>query len=100
MTNSLMDPLSSIIGNATILIFLLLLVIAFFLVVAYIKRRRGTQESSELPYQRKKSLFTNAERSFLGVLDQAIDERLRVFGKVRVADAWIQESSATVLPRA
>lgn len=32
------------------------------------------------------TLFSPAERSFLGVLDQAIGSQYRVFGKVRVAD--------------
>ena len=31
-------------------------------------------------------LFTPAERSFLGVLEQALDSRYRVFGKVRLGD--------------
>ncbi|MGH1463162.1 MAG: DUF2726 domain-containing protein, partial [Neptuniibacter sp.] len=41
----------------------------------------------ELGFRKKKTLFTEAERSFLGVLDQIIDPtQHRVFGKVRVAD--------------
>ncbi|MDF2181880.1 DUF2726 domain-containing protein [Neptuniibacter sp. CAU 1671] len=40
-----------------------------------------------LGYRQKQTLFTPAERSFLGVLDQVIDkQQYRVFGKVRVAD--------------
>lgn len=38
------------------------------------------------PYQPARTLFSAAERSFLGVLDQAIGPDYRVFGKVRVAD--------------
>lgn len=38
------------------------------------------------PYVLNKTLFTPAERSFLGVLDLAIADQYRVFGKVRVAD--------------
>jgi hypothetical protein len=38
------------------------------------------------PYQPAKPLFSPAERSFLGVLDQAVGPEHRVFGKVRVAD--------------
>ena len=37
-------------------------------------------------YQLAPALFTQAEQSFLGVLTQAVDEKFRVFGKVRVAD--------------
>ena len=33
-----------------------------------------------------KTLFSAAERSFLGVLDSAVGAEYRVFGKVRVAD--------------
>lgn len=39
------------------------------------------------PYYAKKALFSVAERSFLGVLEQAVEGRYRVFGKVRLADA-------------
>lgn len=38
------------------------------------------------PYQKKKALFTPAERSFLGVLHQAVGDSAHIFGKVRVAD--------------
>jgi len=37
-------------------------------------------------YQTKGPLFTPAERSFLGVLDSAVSDKYRIFGKVRVAD--------------
>lgn len=37
-------------------------------------------------YCQRGPLFTAAERSFLGVLDQAVSDNYRVFGKVRVAD--------------
>lgn len=39
------------------------------------------------PYYGKRALFSAAERSFLGVLEQAVEGRYRVFGKVRLADA-------------
>lgn len=56
-----------------ILLLLLALVIATFKPGGY-------------PYVRRESLFSPAERSFLGVLDQAVGREYRVFGKVRVAD--------------
>jgi hypothetical protein len=34
----------------------------------------------------KTALFTAAERAFLGVLDEAVGQSYRIFGKVRVAD--------------
>lgn len=40
----------------------------------------------EFPYQAIPHLFTAAERSFLGVLDQVIKSEYRIFGKVRAAD--------------
>lgn len=42
-------------------------------------------------YRQKGPLFTPAERSFLGVLDAAISDRYRVFGKVRVADVLLPQ---------
>jgi hypothetical protein len=38
------------------------------------------------PYTATTNLFSAAERSFLGVLDQAVAPEHRVFGKVRIAD--------------
>ena len=43
-------------------------------------------QSAEYPYQKINVLFTPAERSFLGVLNQAVGENAQIFGKVRVAD--------------
>jgi very-short-patch-repair endonuclease len=37
-------------------------------------------------YESRKTLFTPAERSFLGVLEQALDSRYQVFAKVRLGD--------------
>lgn len=42
--------------------------------------------ATDYPYQSKKTLFTPAERSFLGVLNQAVEGSALIFGKVRVAD--------------
>ena len=73
---------------------LLLIVLAFvvFVALAAIKNKQGGAGSIGFPYQPAKTLFTAAERSFLGVLDQAVGSEYRVFGKVRVADV------ATVKP--
>jgi hypothetical protein len=62
----------------TVIAFLLLIVIATIL------RRSGA--SAALPYKLKSALFTPAERSFLGVLEQAIGKHYQIFGKVRIAD--------------
>ena len=42
-------------------------------------------------YRKKGALFTKAERSFLGVLDQAVGNDYRILGKVRVADVITPE---------
>ncbi|WP_042012600.1 DUF2726 domain-containing protein [Aeromonas fluvialis] len=60
------------------LLLLLLLVLAIFW-------SRGRQQK-RLPYDVQETLFSPAERSFLGVLDLAVSDKARVFAKVRVAD--------------
>lgn len=78
--------------------FLFALLIAFIFVVIIVllivlKNKEGDGTGSiGFPYQPAKTLFSAAERSFLGVLDQAVGPEHRVFGKVRVADV------ATVKP--
>ncbi len=54
----------------------------------------GGQWEKNFPYKKTSTLFSPAERSFLGVLDMAIGQDFRVFGKVRVAD--VVEVSGTV----
>ena len=62
--------------------------LAIVLVVVFaISSRRKKEPKSVRLFLQQDSLFTPAERSFLGVLDQASAGRYRVFGKVRVADA-------------
>ncbi len=66
---------------------LVLLLIVVFVVLAALKSKQGGASGSVgFPYQPAKTLFSAAERSFLGVLDQAVGSEHRVFGKVRVAD--------------
>jgi hypothetical protein len=55
------------------------------LLLSMAKRPAKTSKSGD-DYQQLDTLFTAAERSFLGVLDKAAADRYRVFGKVRVAD--------------
>lgn len=68
--------------NWQILLGIVLLVLVA--VVARLKQQGG--RSKAFPYTKKQALFSPAERSFLGVLEQAVAEEYRVFGKVRVAD--------------
>jgi len=55
-------------------------------VLAALKNKQGRAGTIGFPYQAAKALFSPAERSFLGVFDQAVGPEYRVFGKVRVAD--------------
>jgi len=66
---------------------LIIIAIVTFLIVvvlAAIKNKAG--EVGSLPYEKKKALFTPAERSFYGVLKQVVAEDFEVFGQVRMAD--------------
>lgn len=64
-----------------ILLFALLIAIVVGLRLAL-----SSRQGENLKYEISKSLFSPAERSFLGVLDSSLPEGIRVFGKVRVAD--------------
>jgi len=68
-----MDSLVVIVGIAVVIVVLLSLILK-------------KSNSSKYPYTKLDALFTPAERSFLGVLQQAVNDNYFVFGKVRVAD--------------
>jgi hypothetical protein len=57
---------------------------AMFLLARRFEKRKPTEGA--LPYQKAQALFSAAERSFLGVLQQAVGRNAIIFGKVRVAD--------------
>lgn len=61
-------------------------VVVLMLVLVASKSKPADRPDEGFPYEKRDALFTPAERSFLGVLDQAVGERYRIFGKVRVAD--------------
>lgn len=73
---------------------LLIFVIAIFVAIKLFSNTGKTSKAGSntsansvgLPYEANKTLFSPAERSFLGVLDSALGEEFRVFGKVRVGD--------------
>jgi len=67
------------------LLLLAVLVIIAIVVLAVLKAKKPANNES-LDFEKRGPLFTPAERSFLGVLDQALDSRYRVFGKVRLGD--------------
>ena len=62
--------------------------VAFILLIAStaILKRSAGQRPDALPYTLKPALYSPAERSFLGVLEQAIGKHYQIFGKVRIAD--------------
>jgi hypothetical protein len=61
------------------------IVVVLAVFVLWLSQKQGIQ-SVEYPYRKLDALFTPAERSFLGVLNQAVGENAQIFGKVRVAD--------------
>lgn len=60
-----------------------IVVLALFVVKTKAQRK---SDDSGYPYLKQKALFTPAERSFLGILTQAVGNEVQIFGKVRVAD--------------
>ena len=68
------------------LIYLVILVAVLIVVIVALRNGQAGAGTPGFPYQPAKTLFSPAERSFLGVLDQAVGPEHRVFGKVRVAD--------------
>lgn len=65
---------------------LLAVVLAVVVILGSLTKPTGALGRLGFPYERGKPLFSAAERSFIGVLDQAVGPDHRVFGKVRVAD--------------
>lgn len=66
--------------------FFFIAVIFMILIAVMAKLKTMENKPGEFPYTKNRMLFSPAERSFLGVLEQAIGDHFRVFGKVRVAD--------------
>ncbi len=61
-----------------------ILVIA--LIAASLIKKLGKASAPTYSYRKRDNLFSAAERSFYGVLTQAVEDKFSVFGKVRVAD--------------
>ena len=63
------------------------LIIIFVLAVIKALLGKSAQKApTDFPYEKTDTLLTPAERSFFGVLEQALDGTARVFAKVRVGD--------------
>ncbi|NQU38512.1 MAG: DUF2726 domain-containing protein [Lentisphaerae bacterium] len=66
----------------------IILILVIFAVLAPVLKALTAKGKApaEYPYQKEPTLFTPAERSFLGVLEQAVGDQFRIMGKVRLAD--------------
>jgi len=64
----------------------LAVVLAVLIALAGARRLRSRHAGKQIAYERRRILFTPAERSFLGVLDLAVGKDFRLFGKVRLGD--------------
>ncbi len=63
-----------------------LILLAFLVLVVLAVLAKKGSSADEFPYKKNELLFSPAERSFFGVLNQAVSGKAVVFGKVRVAD--------------
>lgn len=69
-----------------ILIIVAVVIVAFVMFFLARRSEKGKPDQIDLPYQKAEALFSPAERSFFGVLQQAVGNNAAIFGKVRVAD--------------
>lgn len=65
---------------------LLVLTLVILILVALLKAALRSGAAERIAYERRNLLFSAAERSFLGVLEQILGKDYRVIGKVRMAD--------------
>ena len=66
-------------------VFAVVAVVAIAIVLRFLKSSHSVRDDAP-GYTRNDPLFTAAEISFLGALEQAVGNEYRVFGKVRVVD--------------
>ena len=67
-------------------IFILAIVVVILIIMRDKLPQNRAAEHRDYPYQKTDALFTPAERSFYGVLNQATGDNAAILGKVRVAD--------------
>ncbi len=67
-------------------IVIVILIIVILAIIKAISSQKQDIVEPEFPYKKLDVLFSPAERSFLGVLNQAVGKSAQIFGKVRVAD--------------
>lgn len=63
-----------------------LIALIFLIAVIIALLKKPIESITEFPYKCQPNLFSPAERSFYGVLSQAIKDDTTVFGKIRIAD--------------
>jgi len=68
--------------NTPVLITMVAIAVVSFIVLMLILARSGEKAG----YESCGNLFTPAEKTILGVLEQALDSHYRIFGKVRLGD--------------
>ncbi len=68
---------------------------AVLAVIAALWKRQTEDPSEEVTYEARPELFSPAERSFFGVLEQAVAGQYRVMGKVRLGDLLQPEKDLT-----
>lgn len=75
--------------------------IFFILIIAVVFKEvlRG-RAAGRLSYERRDRLFSAAERSFLGVLEQIVGQQYRIIGKVRIADIIRPRKGLSISARA
>lgn len=66
---------------------------ALVIMAAILKaKKREAATTTETKYTKRKNFLTPAERSFFGVLSQAVGEDFQIFSKVRIADIIMPEN--------
>lgn len=68
------------------LLYVIVIAVVFIGIVKAVLSSAGGRSDPELKYRKLDHLFSAAEKSFLSVLNLAVNEGQTVFGKVRVAD--------------
>ena len=68
------------------LILPIIALVVLAIIGAVLKNLIPKVKGQTLPYEKQPSLFTPAERSFLGVLEHAVGNEFRIMGKVRLGD--------------
>jgi hypothetical protein len=73
---------------------LTILIVVVTVCIAALLYRFFARASARWPYHKTDNLLTPAERSFFGVLGQAIDNDLYIFAKVRLSDLlWLPQGT-------